>query len=143
VAAVPANVEVMDSELREQLDKLERTAAELEVAAKKALGFVSTLEYMGITFNVSRRFVIADMSPLAFFHLVEHIDDGIESAVVRLYYRLTPLLTCRHQWTPLKRSADEQVRGLAKAGPQVCSACTAYALGHSLPVVGRSLSDIG
>jgi hypothetical protein len=87
---VAITVEVMDRELREQLDKLERAAAELEVAAKKALGFVSTLEYMGITFNVSRRFVIADMSPLAFFHLVEHIDDGIESAVVRLYYRLTP-----------------------------------------------------
>jgi hypothetical protein len=99
---------------------------------------------MGITFNVSRRFVIADMSPLAFFHLVEHIDDGIESAVVRLYYRLTPLLTCRHQWMPLKRSADEQMRSLGKPGisgdsrPQVCSACTAYALGNSLPVVGRA-----
>jgi len=136
----------MEDDLREHLEKLERTVAELERVSKRALGFVSTIEYRGIAFNVGKRFVIADLSPLAFFHLVEHIqEDGIEAAVVRLYDRLGPLLSCRHDWTPLRREDDERMRaivGIDKApgepGPYICKSCTAYSLGAPLPFIGRS-----
>jgi hypothetical protein len=144
----------MEDDLREHLEKLERTVAELERVSKRALGFVSTIEYRGIAFNVGKRFVIADLSPLAFFHLVEHIhtsgpndspQNGIEAAVIRLYDRLGPLLTCRHDWTLLKREDDERMRaivGIDKApgvpGPYICKSCTAYALGAPLPFIGRS-----
>jgi hypothetical protein len=134
-------------ELENQLEKLERSLADLQQASKKALGFVNTVEYRGIPFNVSQRFVIADLSPLAFFHLVEHITDDVSSAIVRLHDRLTPLLTCRHEWLPLKRADDEHMRIIVRgsersaqtAGPFICRFCTAYALGTSLPVVGRTL----
>jgi len=130
----------MDENLQQHLDSLERALVELERSTKKALGFVSAIEYMGISFDVSRRFVIADLSPLAFFHLVEHIeDDDAMGAVVRLYDRLLPLLSCRHAWTPLKRADDAQVLRLGRAGALVCRSCTAYALGKDLPAVGRTL----
>jgi hypothetical protein len=144
----------MEEDLREHLEKLERTVAELERVSKRALGFVNTIEYRGIAFNVGKRFVIADLAPLAFFHLVEHIqtgsadapsEDGIQAAVVRLYDRLGPLLSCRHDWTPLKREDDERMRAIVgidklpgNPGPYICRFCTAYALGAPLPIVGRT-----
>lgn len=136
----------MEDELREHLEKLERTVADLEKVSKRALGFISTIDYRGVAFNVGKRFVIADLTPLAFFHLVEHIqEDGIEASVVRLYERLGPLLSCRHAWTPLKRADDERMRaivGIEKPegapGPYICKSCTAYALGAPLPLVGRT-----
>ena len=131
----------MEENLQQHLDSLERALVELERSTKKALGFVCAIEYMGISFDVSRRFVIADLSPLAFFHLVEHIeDDDAMGAVVRLHDRLLPLLTCRHAWTPLKRTDDAQVLRLRGARALVCRSCTAYALGGELPVVGRKLA---
>jgi hypothetical protein len=139
----------MDDDLREQLEKLERSVVELEQASKKALGFIHSIEYRGIPFNVSRRFVIADLAPLAFFHLVEHIEfDDPGSAIVRLYDRLTPLLSCRHEWTPLRRADDEHMRTIVMGtdksrqgtGPYICKSCTAYALGGFLPVIGRTLA---
>jgi len=133
----------MKDDLNEQLELLRRTVADLEKASRQALGFVRTIQYMGITFNISKRFVIADLSPIAFFHLIEHIDDNAESAVFRLYERLSPLLTCRHQWTLLKREEDRQIRSLGinpGPPPHICRRCTAYALGESLPTIGRTLA---
>jgi hypothetical protein len=139
-------------DLREQLEKLARAVVELEQASKLALGIVRTVEYRGINFNVSRRFVIADLAPLAFFHLVEQIeDDDTVAAVDRLYDRLTPLLSCRHDWTPLRRSDDEPIRIIVTGtdpaaqtgpGPYICKSCTAYALGSPLPAVGRTLASV-
>jgi hypothetical protein len=131
----------MEENLQDQLESLERALADLERSTKKALGFVSRIEYMGISFDVSRRFVIADLSPLAFFHLVEHIEEeDATAAVVRLYERFLPLLSCRHMWTPLKRSDDRQILRLGGSRALVCRSCTGYALGTALPVVGRSLA---
>jgi hypothetical protein len=145
----------MEDDLREQLEKLARAVVELEHASKRALGIVRTIDYLGIPFNVSRRFVIADLTPLAFFHLVEHIEDGDPAAAIaRLHDRLTPLLTCRHDWTPLRRADDERVRILVTGtdpaskrlsenglGPYICKSCTAYALAAPLPVIGRTLAS--
>ena len=134
----------MDVDLHEHIEKLERSLAIFKSTAKEAFGFLGEITYNGIKFDVSRRFVMADLSPLAFFHLVEHVDQEDPSAAVeRLYYRLLPLLSCRHKWTPLKRASDQQVRSLAgKAaetgpGPYICKNCTAYVLGEVLPVLGR------
>jgi hypothetical protein len=135
----------MNEELRKQLELLERGIDELKQATTQALGFIKTVEYKGIAFNVSRRFVIADLSPLAFFHLIEavdkNIDNAIEHAIIELYNRLLPLLGCRHEWTQLRRSDDEKVlaimTGAGSSRPFICKHCTAYALEQSLPVVGR------
>jgi hypothetical protein len=143
-------VEAMD-DLREQLDSLERAIADLDKACKQALGFAYSIEYEGIAFHVGKRFVVADLSPLGFLHLVEPIDEstrqepygaiaaGAQAAVVRLYERMLPLLSCVHQWTPLSRIEDRQLRLLQPDGPRqhICKACTAYALEGSLPAVGR------
>ncbi len=136
----------MDGDLDEQLDKLERSLAIFKRATDRALGVSGSVEHLGIKFSVSRKFVIADLAPLAFFHLVEHIEgDEVSAAVLRLYDRLGPLLLCRHQWTPLKRASDQKVMNLAvqalepAKGPHICKCCTAYALGTSLPEVGRDL----
>jgi hypothetical protein len=139
----------MKDDPREQLINLARSMAKLEKAAKESLGFAETIHYRGVSFDVSRQFVIADLSPLAFFHLVEHIDeDGPQSAIARLYDRLVPLLTCVHQWTDLKRASDRHILSTAKEWllsgdrPHVCKYCTAYVLGGSktsLPKVGRTL----
>jgi hypothetical protein len=143
----------MDDESDQHVEDLERSMADLKYASAQVLGFLNTVEYEGITFNVSRRFVIADLSPLAFFHLIEpiepsfagHADRGVNVAIVALHHRLIPLLSCQHEWTPLKRADDEGVLGIMspeglRSGlrPRVCKACTAYALGQALPVVGRS-----
>ena len=134
-------------ELAEQLEKLARSLVELEQASRKALGIIHTIEFQGIPFNVSRRFVIADLSPLAFFHLLEHIEDNDPaSAIARLYERLNPLLTCRHDWTLLRRAEDERMRVIVSspargsASPYICKNCTAYSLGPALPYVGRTLA---
>ena len=131
----------MYEDLNRQLELLQQAMTNLETASKQALGFSRSVQYMGIVFNVGRRFVIADLAPLAFFHLVEPIDDSADAAVVRLYERLGPLLTCRHDWTELKRGDlnDDRVRALSPTAPHVCRHCTAYALSSSLPVVGRTL----
>jgi hypothetical protein len=136
----------MDEQLQ-KLQNLGRVFSELEKATKLALGFGQTIEYEGISFDVSRRFVMADLAPLAFFHLVENIGpEGPQAAVIRLYDRLMPLLTCEHQWTNLKRVEDEHLRSLSNnweggaSGPHVCRSCTAYALGSpgmTLPKIGR------
>jgi hypothetical protein len=156
----------------EHLLRLERAIADLRNTSNKALGFIHTIDYRGVPFNVSQRFVIADLAPLIFFHLVEHISIDVTSSIVRLYDRLGPLLTCRHEWLPLKRADDDQVRfivggtipanpqspgtsarlasnpethpethrnGIPTHGPFICRYCTAYSLGHPLPVVGRDL----
>ena len=137
----------MDENVEKHIEALERSVAGFMSAAQEALGVNGQLQYRGTTFNVSKRFVIADLAPLAFFHLVEHIEDGqVSEAVVRLHDRLAPLLLCHHSWTPLKRSSDHQVINMAAQGieqvqgPHICKRCTAYALGTSLPLVGRELA---
>ena len=136
----------MDENLDDKIERLERSLAIFMSTAQDALGMTGSIEHKGVTFNVSRRFVIADVAPLAFFHLVEHIEEGgPREAVVKLFDRMAPLLLCRHDWTPLKRASDHQVITMAvqgtqpETGPHICRRCTAYALGPSLPLVGRSL----
>ncbi len=136
----------MAGELEDQLQNLERALGHLRLNAKQAFGFVEKVEYEGVHFDVSRRAVIADLSPLFFSHLIEHIDkEGVGGAVKRLHERLAPLLTCRHQWTPLRRASDDQVRGMARTAsgdvctPHICKICNAYVLGLDLPVLGRQL----
>ncbi len=132
-----------------QLERLQQAIVDLEKACKRALGFTGTIEYMGISFNVSPRLVTANLSPIAYLQLVEHIDqpgdeaqpDGPQEAVVRLYNRLAPLLSCVHQWTPLSRAEDAALRGATTkttGRPYICKLCTAYAFERSLPAVGRS-----
>jgi hypothetical protein len=144
----PVAVEEMNEEQRDQAEQHERGTSELHHATAQALGFLKTVEYQGILFNISRRFVIADLSPLAFFHLIEPIDEhasnGITAAIATLYHRLLPLLSCRHDWTHLKRGDDDRFltimvgdRLRTGAHPNICRSCTAYALEQSLPVVGR------
>lgn len=137
---------MVDENIDSQIEKLERSLAIFMSTAQEALGMTGSIEHKGVTFNVSRRFVIADLAPLAFFHLVEHIEEGgAREAVVRLFDRLAPLLLCRHHWTSLKRASDHQVINMAlgsvqrEQGPHICKWCTAYALGPSLPAVGRSM----
>jgi hypothetical protein len=140
----------MDEEAKRELGGLERTLVEFERAAKEALGFARTIRYQGIPFDIGSRFVIADMSPLAFFHLLEEIgEDGPQAAIERLYERLMPLLTCRHRWTVLKREADKPLQSMAKgllargSDPYVCTACTAYVFGgpdHVLPTTGKMIA---
>jgi len=160
--------EAADKAADHHLQQLERAIADLHRTSKKALGFIHTVDYRGVPFNVSKRFVIADLAPLVFFHLVEHISIDVTSSIVRLYDRLGPLLTCRHGWLPLKRADDEQVRfivggtiaatarasasrptnpthnparpTLPTPGPFICRYCTAYSLGLPLPLVGRDLA---
>ena len=134
----------MAGDLEDQLQHLERALGHLRLNAKQAFGFVEKVEFEGVQFDVSRRAVIADLSPLFFSHLIEHIDkDGVGGAVKRLHERLAPLLTCRHRWTPLRRASDEQVRGMARTSagdlctPHICKICNAYVLGLRLPVIGR------
>lgn len=132
----------MGDDLDQQIERLQRAIAHFQMSSKRALGFVDTITYEEITFDVSRRFVMADLAPLHFFHLIEPIDEGgPQPAAVRLYERLLPLLSCRHEWTALKRAEDDHVRKLIRTGsspgPFICKACTAYSLGTVLPMVGR------
>lgn len=115
---------------------------------QQVLGFSLQREYNGVLFAVSSRFVIADLSPLTFFHLVERIKkDDVEGSILRLYERLAPLLRCRHEWTALRRSSDGHLRNLGTfrvagvCGPYICTQCTAYALSGVLPIVGRDFRE--
>ena len=134
----------MPGDIEEQIQHLERALGHLRLTSKQAFGFVDKVEFEGVSFDVSRRAVIADLSPLFFSHLIEHIDaEGIGAAVRRLHERLAPLLVCRHRWTPLRRASDDQVKGMARTAagdichPHICKICNAYVLGLELPVLGR------
>ena len=135
----------MTGDLEQQIQNLERALGHLRLTSKQAFGFVDKVEFEGVQFDVSRRAVIADLSPLFFSHLIEHIDhEGIGGAVRRLHERLAPLLICHHNWTPLRRASDEQVKGMVRTGagdegtPHICKVCNAYVLGKQRPVVGRT-----
>jgi len=136
----------MDDHLFGQREILERVIADLEEASNPRIGRVKSLEYMGVSFHVSRRFVIADLSPLSFFHLVEHIDAGPGASILRLYHRLLPLLSCRHQWTTLKRHSDKRILRMRTGSvhdgvhPHICKSCMAYAMAGTLPAVGISVT---
>jgi hypothetical protein len=136
----------MTDDVVEQRKALNRAVAHLKVMSDPVIGSVSPIEYMGISFHVSPRFVIADLPPLSFFHLVEHIDDDPGDAVLQLYDRLIPLLSCRHEWTALKRRSDERIRKMGNrksngsASAHICKSCMAYALGGKLPTIGTSFS---
>jgi hypothetical protein len=127
----------------DEMEVLRRSLADLEQACRQAPGTVRTVEYRTIRLHVTRRFVLADLAPLAFFHLVEHIEGNTEAAILRLYDRLLPLLFCEHQWTALKRLSDEHLSSMGAnrlsggIAPQVCKLCTAYALSGVFPVRGR------
>jgi hypothetical protein len=136
----------MSDDLGEQLERLRQAVIDFDRACKRALGFTDAIEYMGISFNVSPRFVIADLAPIAYLGLVEYIleedveGEGAHEAAVRLYDRLLPLLSCVHNWTPLDRAEDVSLLNMTVAGggpPHICKLCTAYAYGGSLPVAGR------
>ncbi len=141
----------MDDTFDSRLEELCRAVLKYEAWSKKSLGFYETITYKGILFNVSADLVIADLSPLAFFSLVEHIDDaGAEAAAVRLYERILPLLSCRHRWVePTKlmhRDGRPTMWDLLKdfghvSVCELCTACTNRISGESLPVVGRSLEQ--
>lgn len=124
------------------LEEAIKYAAEIAGAAKNT---VITVEYEAVSFVIGRHFVSADLTPLQFFHLVEHIGDGgAASAILRLQERLLPLLTCNHQWTDLKRTTDAHVGAMVakQSKPQVCRLCTAYASADTtLPIVGKSLGE--
>jgi hypothetical protein len=96
-----------------------------------------------VLFNISRRFIVADLSPLTFFHLVAHIDEaGPAAAIVCLYEQLAPLLICEHRWAMLRRQSDKHLLGWGRDtayGPHICKLCTAYALSGSLPTVGKTV----
>jgi hypothetical protein len=138
----------MNDEPHNDLAELERVIADLERTSEAELGLVHVVEYQSIRFNIGPRFVVADVSPLTFFHLVEHIGStGSAAAVLRLHDRLMPLLTCTHDWADLKRVTDRHLLSMAKdwlpggARPHVCRLCTAYAFddpAQTLPVAGRA-----
>ena len=140
---------MMNDNFLARLGELQRDLTKLQSLSKKALGFSETITYQDILFNVSPDLVIADLSPLAFLNLVEHIDsDGAEAAAVRLYERLLPLLSCRHRWVEPTMSLDQPWKLILYEPVQVfgrvfvCEFCTAYAIsapGAHLPAVGRSV----
>lgn len=137
----------MDENLYSRLEELRLAALNVEVLAKKLLGFFATTTYKGIIFNVSSNLVIADLSPLAFFGLVEYIKtDGAQAATVRLYERISPLLLCSHRWIeptiPLDQDGKPIIYGpLPGLGHVlICEFCTAWVIqtpGSNLPTVGR------
>jgi hypothetical protein len=133
----------------EEIRKLESAIALLRGKSTEVYGSVHTIEHLGVSFNVSRRFVVADLSPLTFFHLVEHIGDaGAAAAIVRLYDQLIPLLICKHQWTVLRRTTDKHFQAMVQDQldgktyrPHICRSCTAYALSGPLPVIGKTIGN--
>jgi hypothetical protein len=138
---------IMDDKFPSELEELCSAVLNYEALSKKSLGFFETITYKDVLFNVSFDLVIADLSPLAFLNLVEHIDtDGAEGAAIRLYERILPLLSCTHHWIEPTRPLDQD------GGPMmdwplkvcgdvlVCEFCVAYAMqnpGTDLPVIGR------
>jgi len=148
----------MNSELTRKFDELTNSLLKLQKASKQLLGFTDTIEYRNIVFHVSQRFVIADLSPLAFIDLVQDICVGdAHTAVVQLHDRLKPLLECRHEWHSLNESHDTQPlyhdtqplyidAGMSLRGTRIsrCALCTACGLDSrhiSLPIVGRGMKD--
>jgi hypothetical protein len=133
---------MLDDLSSDQHHMLRRSIEEAALASDPSIGLVQTVQHQGIFFQVTRRFVIADLAPLTFFHLVEPIHEDPAEAIFELYDRLAPLLMCRHRWTPLKRQSDGRIRslGTASSGAHICKSCMAYALGGKLPVAGNSLS---
>jgi hypothetical protein len=131
---------MMDDTFDSRLEELSRAVLEYEALAKKYLGFFKTITYKDILFNVSADLVIADLSPLAFFNLVEHIDAGeAEAAAIRLYERIMPLLFCRHCWVESTKPPDQLLQGFSQVLVcDRCTACTNRIPGQGLPVVGRS-----
>jgi len=138
---------MMDDTFDSRLEELSRAVLEYEALAKKSLGFFTTITYNNVVFNVSADLVIADLSPLAFCNLVEHIDaDGAEAAAVRLYERILPLLLCRHRWVEPKKPLNQKdtiLSELVRSFDHVlvcerCTACTNRIRREDLPIVGRS-----
>jgi hypothetical protein len=131
----------MPDELIDPHQMLRSSIDAATLARNPGLGIVQTVHHQGIFFHVTRRFVIADLAPLSFFHLVEPIHADPVEAILGLYDRLAPLLMCRHRWTPLKRQSDGRIRsmGAGNSGAHICKSCMAYALGDKLPVAGNSL----
>jgi hypothetical protein len=119
---------------REKIRKLECVIALLRGELPEGSGSIYSVEYSGVLFNISRRFIVADLSPLTFFHLVAHIDEaGPAAAIVCLYEQLAPLL---------RRQSDKHLLGWGRDtayGPHICKLCTAYALSGSLPTVGKTV----
>lgn len=142
----------MDDNLLSQLEELRLIVTELEAVSRKALGFVGTIRYKEILFNLRPASVIPDLSPLAYFDLVEYIDNaGAEAATVRLYDQLFPLLSCRHQWTEPKGLLDRDGKPIMYESLQylghifICELCTACAIETpeaKLPTVGRTVESI-
>ena len=138
----------MDNEIIKDLERLRESVQELQSYSKRALGFKKTIEYKQILFNVSRRFVIADLSPLAYVDLVQEIGDGAaETAIATLYDRVRPLLECRHEWAPVTGAHGQilqQEHRMSLSGTVIhaCLVCTAYGLQSveiSLPAIGRGM----
>ena len=127
----------------EEIKNLEKVIALLRGSPSEVHGSICSIEYLGVFFNVSRRFVVADLSPLTFFHLVAHIgESGAAVAIVSLYEQLAPLLICEHQWAILRRHSDRHLIGWVRGTtyrPHICKLCTAYALSGLLPAVGKTL----
>lgn len=142
----------MDDKFKSRLEELCRAVIDYETLSKRSLGFFETIIYKDILFNVSSDLVIADLSPLAFFNLVEPIDTrGAEAAATRLYERLLPLLSCSHRWIEptvfLGQDGDPIMYELIQGFGHVlvcefCTACTIRVPGRDLPVVGRSLDSL-
>lgn len=113
----------------------------------QALGFLKAVEYKKVRMFVSDTMVLADMTPLAFLSLSEPIEqDGMETAAVRLYERVRPLLSCDHAWTDVTDVGDEQIKTIVQSLPShsarlfQCASCTALARGTSisdLPATGK------
>jgi len=139
----------MDNEIISDLERLRESVQEMQNSSRQALGFKKRIEYEQIFFDVSRRFVIADLSPLAYVDMVQEIRDGdVETAIATLYDRVRPLLECRHEWAPLNAGASghllrqEQRMSLSGTIIHTCGVCTAYGLQSveiSLPVIGRGM----
>ncbi len=137
----------MDKEVIKDLATLKDCVIQWQKRTTRALGFTQTLEYKQLFFYVGQRYVVADLSPLAYVDLVEEIGGGdIQTAVTCLYERLSPLLECAHHWRGLSASTRSQILSLDSAlesgGSRVrsCTECSAYGLESAevaLPAFGR------
>ena len=143
--------------LQEVVEDLASACAEVDKVLKQFYGFKGVVQYKGIAFNRVRNFVIADVSPLAFFQLTQRVDaTGAEEAIIQLYDRVAPLLSCLHEWRclenktktsmeDLEQGADSCIAMLGAAASHhrvyKCRFCTAYVLssiGDTLPKIGRT-----
>jgi len=144
--------QMMDQDLLARLEELHRAVLRYESIAKQRLGFLETIHYKGVAFDVSSEFVIADLSPLAFFNLVEYIDThDATGAAARLYERISPLLSCKHRWIEPTMPLDQDGRLITHESLRAfghvlvcecCTACIAKTLGANLPTIGRSTDPL-